>query len=511
MNALEFMAGLVVDDRGTRWGQLATDWQRSDAEAVLSEDPTAPRLHMITRPRGGSKTTDVAGMAIAAMLTQLPPHSRCYAAGADEEQAGRLVDAVRRFVAMTPGLTTSLRVDATRITVPARGTTLDALAADVAGSFGLLPDLIIVDELAAWPSTRAAREYWASLASAMAKRPRSRLVVITSAGSPAHWSAKVREQAGKSPLWRLSEMPGPLPWVSAEALAEQEALLLPSQFAQLHLNVWQDAEDRLTTVEDLRACVTLDGPQPPVYGREYVIGVDLGVANDRAAAAVMHRESTPPVRDGYGRVSPLRERVVLDYLAVWTPTRRQRVRLEDVEVWLRETARQYRGAMIVVEFWQAVGVLERLPDAGLRTKEIHPTQQTNARNATTLYMLITNRMLALYDDEELIDELANLQLVEKGPGLLRFDHESSRHDDRATAIALAATELLDAQRPVEVARIGKLGEAPGRSGWEIRFGPRNRQEELEAELRSQLVALAANGDQYARKFFQQQARRRTGR
>jgi phage FluMu gp28-like protein len=49
---------------------------------------------------------------------------------------------------------------------------------------------------------------------------------------------------------------------------------------------------------------------------------------------------------------------------------------------------------------------------------------------------------ALPDDEELLDELANVRLRESAPGVYRMDHDPDRHDDRAVALALAAHHLV---------------------------------------------------------------------
>jgi hypothetical protein len=51
-DALDLLLGLVLED-GRRWGDAASEWQRSDAEAIL--DLSGPRLHYLTRPRGASK------------------------------------------------------------------------------------------------------------------------------------------------------------------------------------------------------------------------------------------------------------------------------------------------------------------------------------------------------------------------------------------------------------------------------------------------------------------------
>lgn len=448
-DAVKLLRGLVVD-RDQRWGDVAAPFQIEDAEAILTTDPAAPRLHFVTRPRGASKTTDAAGVALATMLTQLPRHARAYAAAADLDQATRLVDAAHRLVLETPGMAGALRLEQGRVVAHNRGVTLDALAADGPGAYGLLPHLVVVDELAQWPTTRGAKGFWTALASAMGKVPGARLVVLTSAGDPAHWSAKIRDQAARSQAWRLSETPGPLPWISPGALEEQRALLLPSEFARLHMNVWTAAEDRLTTAEDLAACVVLDGPQDPQRGRNYVIGVDLGLKADRTVAAVCHAESWPTTWADQGRRPAVGQRVALARMAVWAGSRLRPVKLANVEEWLLQAVRHFAPAEIVMDPWQAVGMAQRLRDRGVRVHEFTFSSASVGRLASTLYQLLSNRALMLPDDRELLDELANVRLRETSPGVLRMDHDSGQHDDRAIALSLAATHLLS--KPPRYAR-----------------------------------------------------------
>lgn len=193
---LGLLATLVLAD-GRRWGEVAHRNQWDDARAVL--DPTASPYHYLTRARGWSKTTDLAAVAIVAMLAQLPPGSRLYALAADRDQGALLLDSVRGFVGRTPLLAGALRVEAYRVVAVARGTTLEVLAADASGAYGLRPDFLVIDELAQWPETPGARRLWEATSTAMAKVPGARMVVLTSAGDPGHWSYDILEHAKADP------------------------------------------------------------------------------------------------------------------------------------------------------------------------------------------------------------------------------------------------------------------------------------------------------------------------
>ena len=423
--ALELMHGLVLED-GRRWGDAAERFQREDASAVL--DVSGPRLHFQTRPRGGSKTTDLSGVLLSALLAQAPRRARSFAYAADRDQSALLLDALGGFVDRTPGLAGALQVDSYRVTVRGSGASLNIEASDDTSAWGLRPWLVVVDELAQWKSTPGPRRLWSAIFSALPKVSDSRLVALTSAGDPGHWSHRILSEARSSEAWRTSEVPGPTPWLDPADLAVQRATLRESEYARLHLNRWTAAEDALTTVDDLRACVTLDGPQEAQRGRTYVVTLDLGIKNDRTVAAVCHQEG---------------ETVVLDRMAVWQGSRVEPVKLAEVEQWVAQASVTYNGAPVVFDPWQAVALGQSLRRRKVAAHEFSFTSQSVGRIASSLYRVLRERRLALPDDDELLDELANVRLRETSPGVVRLDHDPDKHDDRAVALALAVHHLED--------------------------------------------------------------------
>ncbi len=73
-----------------------------------------------------------------------------------------------------------------------QGARLEVIPADVASSYGLRGWLFVVDELTGWSLLN--QGVWTSVLSAVSKVLGCRLVVLTSAGDPAHWSYRVRER-----------------------------------------------------------------------------------------------------------------------------------------------------------------------------------------------------------------------------------------------------------------------------------------------------------------------------
>jgi hypothetical protein len=429
--AVTLLAGLVLED-GRRWGEVATHWQWSDAEAILDPGEHGPRLHFLTRPRSGSKTTDLAGIVLAALIELIPPGGRAYAVAADKDQARLLMDALAGFVQRTPGLAGIITVDRYRASTAA-GAVLEIIASDAPSAYGLRGHLFVVDEQGVWST--ANRDVWVAVLSAVPKVPGCRLVVLTSAGDPAHWSYRVRERAHISPAWRLHEVPGPLPWVSKEALEEQRALLTDSQYARLHLNQWTASEDRLVSVEGLEAAVRLDGPQEARPGVTYRIGVDLGLRHDRTAIAVAHAERAEEAVRG--------RRIVLDRMVVFEGSKADEVRLGEVEDAILSAWRQYHRPRVRLDPWQGIGLAQRLRRQGVVVEEWSYSAQRYGAIAQVLFTLLRDGLLDLYPDAGLLDELANVRLQQTLPGLVRIEHDPGRHEDRCVALGFAAVPLVE--------------------------------------------------------------------
>jgi len=429
VNPLELLQALVLED-GRLWGDVAADFQLADAEAIFAAD--GPRWHYLTRPRGGSKTTDLAGCGLAWLAAEAAPAARGYVFAGDKDQAGLLADAAAGFVDRTPELRGVVEVQAFKL-IGRNGATVEVRAADGGGAFGLRPAFCVVDEYALWEDVRRLRRVWTAIVSGAGKVPGARLVVLTSAGEPNHWSYKVLETARRSGAWRVSEVPGPLSWADSANLEAQRPLLMPSEFDRLHLNRWTAAEDRLVSAEDLLACSGHEGALDPVPGMRYVAGLDLGLKNDRTVLSVCHAEALPTGR-----------KIVLDRQTVWAGSRLRPVDLGEVEATCIHVHQTYAGCSFVFDPWQSAQLAQNLRRRRIKVTDFTFGQQSVGRLAQRLYNLLAEHALDLPgDDADLLAELALVKIRETSPGVFRMDHDAGQHDDRAISLALAASHLLE--------------------------------------------------------------------
>jgi phage terminase large subunit-like protein len=239
----------------------------------------------------------------------------------------------------------------------------------------------------------------------------------------------------------VHQVPGPPHWIDPERLNGEKRRLPDSSYRRLFLNEWAASEDRLADEDDLAACVTLDRPLKPKPGVRYVVGLDVGLKHDATCAVVAHAERV------LGAEHP---RVVVDRIGYWKGSRLRPVQLATVEEWVEEVARRY-GARVRFDPYQAVHLAQRLKRRGIPVEEFTFSASSVGKLATTLLQLVREHALALPDDSALLDELRNVRLRESSPGVYRLDHDRNRHDDRAVALALAASWLME-RPPIRRAR-----------------------------------------------------------
>lgn len=448
--AMDVAAALVLED-GRRWGEAAFEFQQADMRAVLDPE-TDQRWHFETRARGGAKTGDLAAIVISWLLVQAPAAARGYGIAADADQAGKILEAIEGFLLRTPNMAGALTILARKVRNPKTGAEFEVLPADAPGAYGHKPHLLVVDEFAQWPTTPASRRLWTAMFSAMSKVPGARLVIITSAGDPGHFAFDVLQKARRRPgRWRVSELEGRVPWVSEEEIAEQAAMLLPSEVDQLHYNRWAPTEDR--AMPNVRECATLDEwPLGPVGGFFYRVGVDLSRTRDNTVVVVCHGEPIlrprEDPRSGLMFEDEVGQRIVVDRMRVWTPSRLAPIDQGEVLNYVAEVAFQYQ-ALVTFDPYDASGMMQELQARGVAV-ESYNMQSTAAvdKLATTLFHLTRDRRLVLPkptahpDAEELLEELEHIRLRKTSLGTLRIDHDSNRHDDRGMAIGLAAQSLV---------------------------------------------------------------------
>jgi hypothetical protein len=426
---------LVPTGRGpARLGAVQAPFQVRDFAALdpaflalARGGPPQPGRFWLERTKGASKDTDAAVMLCWLLAFGRRPLT-CQVGAADQDQAGELRKAAQDLLRLNRWLAEAVTIQSWAIFNPRTEARCEIIAADVAGSHGARPDLLILNEL-----THITRQDFAlNLLDNASKVPAGVVLVATNAGLVPSWQHDLREMARTSPgRWYFSAVTQPAPWLPAAEVEEARRRNSGNRFRRLCGGEWPSASGDALSEEDVKAAVTLKGAPPPAPGLAYFGGIDLGVSKDHAAVCVLGRDRARRLR--------------LVRLYAWEPPQGGKIDLTDVRAAILEADAVYRPLWIA-DPWQMELMLQELQQArGVRV-ELQPfTGSACQEMASGLIETFTARMIDLWDDRQLVADLKALCIVESASGWRLSAPRTGRggHADRAVALVLA---LLSARR-----------------------------------------------------------------
>lgn len=421
------------DGKSVAFGKVMDPWQREDFKTIDDAwrrvagkfDGECCNRAYLERPRGHSKTTDQAVMALWALWASERKINGIGAAAA-KHQAGLLREEIDRLLRLNPWLADDIQINRWEVINLRTGSTLKILAADGKTTMGLTPDFAIVDELTHF----ADNELWDSIFSAVAKRGKCVLMVIANAGfgMGISWQWNTREACRQDPDWYFRRLDGPsASWLTKKSLDEQRRILLPTAYKRLWLNQWLTETGDALNMEDVERCCVMAGRPETNLQCAFAIGaLDLGISHDHAAFVVLG-----------GDIG--RRKLILLEAVRWDPAMfpNHRISLKEVEQDVMELC-QKRGVLgVAYDPWQAVRTAEELETNGIRTFPYAFTPKTQDEMATTLIGSFTNDEIEMWPDKSLLRDLSRLTITEKRLGhKLEAPRDELGHCDLATAFCI---------------------------------------------------------------------------
>lgn len=485
---LAYLDRVVIDSRPEprRFGLVARDWQWRlyrpvvpALRAICGHTPPygGPRCFWRTLPRGHDKTSHLARLANYGISFAARPVEIVVAAG-DSDQAELLKEAMQREAELNPWFGRALKFHRKRVYGPSGVVKINT--ADAPTSFGLRAGIYVCDEITHW----AKPDLWTALWSGRDKVPGAMFVVLTNAGMLGSWQHDLLVEAQRDPVtWDVYEAPGQLnSWMSPEEIEKTRRMLPPAEARRLFDNNWIDPAEECgyLTRAELLACEELGAEKGLVFqargitGQCYVASIDYGPKRDRTALCVAHQDTTT------GHVH-------VDRLEVWQGSPEAPVLISKVREWLDGVITNFRPLWLVVDPYQMEELIQdysrRLPVERFESRG----GKANYEMAELFRSLIVNRQIAWYPGagglpvggkaETLVDEVAGLVTKQMAYGY-RVDHESTKHDDRFSALGMACVTLLHRPRPASwtaprppapdkaAPRPILGGEAPAGDDWE---------------------------------------------
>lgn len=463
-----FLAGLVLQSaRGVaRFGDVMAphqrEWIAALAPAVLAvargEQPPKNRF-WLEASKGTAKDTTLAAVVLWLLAFAGRP-VRLQIGAADRDQADELHRAAKDLLRLNPLLGKRIEAKSYKLTCEGNGSEAEIVAADIAGSHGARPDLLILNEL-----THVQKwEFVENLADNASKMPNGVLIVATNAGFTGTNAWKWRELARNSTRWSFHVFDQPAPWLDPAELAEAERRNSTARYRRLFWGVWSSGAGDALDEADIAAAVVPD--MAPLPGSEcfvlppprkrylprmtsdgerlpprklpkgdslsFVAGLDLGIKHDHSALVVLAANHTT-------------QRIRLAFVQSWAPDKRTgKVDLEAVEAAVADAHQRFSLASAGYDPYQAELMAQRLTRRCVPMREVPFVGSNLNTMATVLLETFRSRRIDLYPHDRLVADLRRLTIVEKPYGhKLEATRDADGHADTATALAIALPAAAD--------------------------------------------------------------------
>ena len=402
-------------------------------ESIRDGRKPALRRWWIERTKGASKDSDLAVCML--WLLAFPTRPIYLQVGAaDKDQAAIIRRRMEDILHYNPWLGEHVEVQKySAINLPGQYAVLDIVAADIAGSHGETPDVLICNEL----SHVTKWEFIENLLDNADKVSRGLVLIATNAGIKGSKADKLRKNAINNPRkWTVRVWNKPAPWIDREDVKDARRRTTAGRYNRLWWGRWASGKGDALDEEDIDRCLAFHkGPQPkPRSNCKYVGGLDLGVSHDHAALAVLEIDRT-------------KQKIRLVHMRGFAPNSKTReVDLIEVENACLAVFQTYNVQWFGYDPFEARLMAQRLRRVGVPMREFTFASNKNlTQMASTLLQVLNSGTLEAYDDMEgrLRRDFGKFNIVEKPYGYkLEAVSDEFGHADVGTALAIALPQAV---------------------------------------------------------------------
>jgi hypothetical protein len=438
-------ARIKVGTEFQRFGLVAEPWQLQDFAAMdpawhrlsIGSGEVSQRFAYLERPRGHSKTTDIALSVTHPILFSQRALFGIVASG-DIDQAAILKRAMDVLLQGNPWMASGFEVQRNCIVNPKTGSRLEILSSNVETSWGHTPDFILADELTVWPSS--GERLFHSLFSAAEKQSHCVFTIISNAGfgKGESWQWRIREDARTQPDWYFHSLPGPVAsWFTPAALERQRRVLPDPVYRRVWLNEWTSGYGDALTEDEITAAILTGQPHHPppgpMSGNEpgwsFIGAIDIGISHDATCFLILGKRGTE-----------CRLANVWD----WRAPKGGKVSLDEVERTVIAAQRQYRMVRVATDPWNAAQLIERCRKQRVPIVERPQQGKMLVDQCMALLDAFRSGAIKLYPFESLISDLRTARVEERQYGYrLVSDHDESGHGDRLTSLSICLAAARD--------------------------------------------------------------------
>lgn len=437
VDPLLFLRGLKISSgsRTQTFENCIADFQRvcfrdlaPSLTAVQRGDEPPKRRFWIERTKGASKDTDI-GICLLWLVAFPQRRLEIQVGAADKDQAGIVKRRIEDFLHYNPWLNGYVDVQNYRIKNKDGLADIEIVAADVAGSHGSNPDVLVLNEL----SHVARWEFVQNMLNNADKVPNGLVIIATNAGFKGTPAEVWRNNALKNPRrWTMHVWNEPAPWIRKEDVQDARSRNPPSVFNRLWQGRWASGRGDAMSEDAIENCFCLDGPSQYDLAWRYIAGLDLGVSHDHSGLAVVG-------------INPKLQRVRLAYFRAWEPDPATgEVDLMQVEEACSAVSQYYHIEWFGYDPSQAKLMAQRLTKRLVRMYEVRFTPNNLGQMAQAFLQLVAAGKLECYDEDgRLRRDFGKFSLVERLYGVrLEALKDEYGHADVGTALVICLPRAL---------------------------------------------------------------------
>ena len=391
------------------------------------KEPSYKRF-WIERTKKGSKDTDIAACILYLLCFPTRP-LEIQIGAVDRDQAAIARDRINDFLYYNPWLQPLVKMSSYKGESKNGLAKLEIVAADIGGSHGATPDLLVCNEL----SHVTKWEFIQNLLDNVDGVPNSIALLATNAGFKGSEPWKLRQQVMQSSSWCKHVLDRPAPWHNQDNLKDADARNSPSRHKRLWYGVWASGKgDALESSLIEYALGRLQGPTyDPESGWQYVMGIDLGVSHDHAGVVLVG-------------VNQQQRRIKLCRFQDFDPQGKE-VNLIEVTDTVLSWAKHFNPIWVGYDPHQAVVMSQVLRKKNVPVYPMDFTPMNLGKMAEALKMVLESKLLEAYDtNDTLLNDLGKLNIVEKTYGLrLEAVSDASGHADVATALVICLPKAIE--------------------------------------------------------------------
>ncbi len=359
---------------------------------------------------------------------------------ADKDQASIVRKRISDLIHFNPWLKDLVEVHQYRVKSKNELAELVISAADVSGSHGATPDVLILNELAHVTK----KEFFDNLMDNIDGVPQGLAILATNAGFKGTWVEVWRTNAMESDRWSVHIWAKPAPWHSKGILEEAKKRNSRSRYERLWEGRWASGKGEALSEGDIDRCFSYGIKQNTKRedGWIYVAAYDLGISHDHSALVVL----------GVNRET---QRIKTVWIKAWEPAIKTGEGKKEVNLSLVEEACISVHKIFHLEWFgydPAAGgsfLAQRLRRLNLPMREVAFQAKNLNDMAVMLIQMVEEGRLECFDDEEgrLRRDFGKFDMIERTNGYkLESVSDEYGHADAGTALVIClphVKELLD--------------------------------------------------------------------